>query len=291
MTIERIKETILTALYTHFELKDKFALKGGSALDMAYKLSGRPSMDIDLSMRDDFADPATIAELVNKVFTRAFDEKGFVVLDYSFTARPEIASDPIWGGYEIRFKILAHELDRTLSDQRARQRHAVQYGSKLQQNIIIQISKHEYYHSTVIVINTIPTQVYTPQMVCIEKLRALCQQMNEYTLNTTRHPRARDFYDIVLLQEHYTMNVTDTDFVRDVIASFASKKVPLSLLPHLEQYREYHRRDFTAVLQTIPSGSKEIRSYDVFFDRVLALVGLLLASPLMKEALQNEGDY
>jgi hypothetical protein len=33
-------------------------------------------------------------------------------------------------------------------------------------------------------------------MIVVEKLRAICQQMNEYSHRRYSTPRARDFYDI-----------------------------------------------------------------------------------------------
>ena len=51
--------------------------------------------------------------------------------------------------------------------------------------------------------------VYSPTMIAIEKLRAICQQMPEYALQRRPSARARDFYDIY--RERYVKSICYTD--------------------------------------------------------------------------------
>jgi Nucleotidyl transferase AbiEii toxin, Type IV TA system len=139
----------------------------------------------------------------------------------------------------------------------------------------IQISKFEYCdaktkrtfeHSTI--------YVYTPAMIALEKLRALCQQMPEYTPIRHKRPRARDFYDIYCILTEGTVNLgTSANLVlaRNI---FAAKQVPLSFISSLADHREFHRQDWPAVEDSV-SGALE--GFDFYFDFVLDKVGRLEA--------------
>ena len=86
--------------------------------------------------------------------------------------------------------------------------------------------------------------VYTPAMIALEKVRALCQQMEEYThTGRTRHPRARDFYDIhtVVTKTDFRFGAPETVGLAKEI--FAKKEVPLFLLGKIKDQREFHRSD------------------------------------------------
>jgi len=51
--LEEIKRLVIIAMFSDDDLMDRFVLKGGNALDLAYKVSTRASMDVDLSMESD----------------------------------------------------------------------------------------------------------------------------------------------------------------------------------------------------------------------------------------------
>lgn len=111
--------------------------------------------------------------------------------------------------------------------------------------------------------------VYTPLMMILEKLRAICQQMPEYKLASSQHARARDFYDIHLLA---TQPGTSFDRSPETLSLarhiFEAKKVPLNLLGRIVGQREFHRPDWSAVRA---SATGEIQEFDVYFDFVLGL--------------------
>lgn len=52
--IEQAKRLTLIALFSDDELVDRFVLKGGNALNLAYGLNIRASVDLDLSMASGF---------------------------------------------------------------------------------------------------------------------------------------------------------------------------------------------------------------------------------------------
>ncbi len=52
--LERIKRLVVIAMFSDDQLMEYLVLKGGNAVDLVYKLSSRASMDIDLSMSEDF---------------------------------------------------------------------------------------------------------------------------------------------------------------------------------------------------------------------------------------------
>jgi len=119
--------------------------------------------------------------------------------------------------------------------------------------------------------------VYTPEMIVCEKLRAICQQMPEYAKIVTspsRSARARDFFDICTLVEHFALDLTsgsNQDLLRRM---FEAKRVPLDLLHNMSDHREYHRSDFAAVEATVKPGIR-LREFDYYFDYVVTLVRAL----------------
>jgi len=55
---------------------------------------------------------------------------------------------------------------------------------------------------------------------------------------------------------------------------FKIKKVHLSIMGQLENYREFHRDSFTAVIDTVFK-SDQLKDYDFYFDYVLDKVELI----------------
>lgn len=73
--------------------------------------------------------------------------------------------------------------------------------------------------------------VYTPGMIALEKVRAICQQMEEYTPTArTRRPRARDFYDIHTIVTRAGFRFGAPGALDLAAMIFGAKEVPLSLL-------------------------------------------------------------
>jgi hypothetical protein len=106
--------------------------------------------------------------------------------------------------------------------------------------------------------------VYTPPMIVAEKIRAICQQMPEYspivgrTHDTSR--RARDFLDIHTICVHpkarIDVDFKSADFHALVRHVFAAKRVPLKLIGKISETRDFHEPDFVSVLDTIKEDTK-----------------------------------
>jgi hypothetical protein len=138
----------------------------------------------------------------------------------------------------------------------------------------VDLSKYEYTAPKVSTeLDHYTIYVYTPEMIYAEKLRAICQQMPEYS--PMRHPgspRARDFYDIHLLTTTAGVDLSkDIDLLLHV---FAAKDVPLNLLARVGDYREFHRPDWPAV---VASAGQPLEEFDFYFDFVLGEVAKLEA--------------
>ena len=132
----------------------------------------------------------------------------------------------------------------------------------------VQISKNEYTDGKQeFELDDYRIYVYSLEMLLLEKLRALCQQMKEYEFSSHPTARARDFYDI-----HLVLTRTGTDLSTEENADllrqiFAAKKVPVRLLELLPRYRDFHRQDWAAVVNTVPD---DLPDYNFHFDRVMS---------------------
>ena len=116
---------------------------------------------------------------------------------------------------------------------------------------------------------------YPPIMIICEKLRAICQKMKEYRNNPEDIdlPRARDFWDIYLVQE----NLQKVDFKlqenREILKHvFDAKDVDMNLLLKLEEKRHIHENDFRNVQLTDTANKKYPTHFDFYFEYVLGLI-------------------
>jgi len=107
-------------------------------------------------------------------------------------------------------------------------------------------------------------------MFVCEKLRAICQQMDEYRERVKKHRalRARDFVDIYVASDFFRVDFTSGDFHALLRKTFAAKYVPLALLGNLRSVREVHREDFESVRATVKPDF-QLQEYDFYFDFVL----------------------
>jgi hypothetical protein len=132
----------------------------------------------------------------------------------------------------------------------------------------IDLSKYEYIRGKIPVeIDHYTVYVYTPAMIVLEKLRAICQQMPEYRARRNSSPRARDFFDIHLVISNTGMALSareNLDLARHI---FAAKEVPLELIPRIASQREFHRPDWESVKAFI---AEAVEEFDYYFDFVVA---------------------
>jgi hypothetical protein len=278
--LEEIKKLVVIAMFSDNELMDRLVLKGGNALDLIHRISTRASIDVDFSMEDDF--PAGQREgfrgRMQRALKETFREAQYEVFDVKMEERPEGLTPDMadfWGGYAVEFKLIEkskyEQFSASMEDLR---RNAIPLGQG--QKFLIDISRFEYTAGKEMQkLDGYRVFVYSAEMMVCEKLRAICQQMPQYGPVVKRKrpgsARARDFLDIHTLVTQRGLDLA-SEKIRQLLAQvFAAKRVPLSLLAHIQDYRELHRTDFPAVMATIKPGAK-VREFDFYFDFVLSLV-------------------
>ncbi len=181
-------------------LFEKLVLKGGNAISLVYRYGARSSLDVDFSIEGEFDDTEDAAKRISRALTDRFDAAGYVVFDCTFGQRPltSLAVNPKWGGYRIQFKIIERDKHgRFEGDLEVIRRNATVIGPLQQRIFTIDISKWEFCGGkTETQFDEFTIYVYSPAMLALEKLRAICQQMPEYPIRIAKTARARDFYDI-----------------------------------------------------------------------------------------------
>ncbi|NKQ22775.1 nucleotidyl transferase AbiEii/AbiGii toxin family protein [Brevibacillus laterosporus] len=277
--LERIRKLTIISLFSDDDLMDILVLKGGNALEIAHKLHSRASTDIDVSMKMDFGDAnLNIEEVTDKLTGALYDtfaEAGYLVFDVRLVQKPRNLAKgqiPQWGGYKASFKIISKN-DQEASNPNLevrRNRSLVLNGDK--RSIDIDISKYEYcegYEEHDLEGYTI--KVYSLKMIVLEKLRAICQQMDEYAIRTKKSPRSRDFYDIYVICESDSsnqINFKDRE-TRDMLRNFFEiKKVPLELLNKVAETKDFHKEDFHTVKDSVKA-NVVVEEFEFYFDYVL----------------------
>jgi predicted nucleotidyltransferase component of viral defense system len=184
--LRHIKTIALTAMASDDRLMEELVLKGGNALDLAYGVSTRASVDLDFSMGEDFESIELLTARIERCLVDTFRDEGLAAFDIVLSQRPPSISDDLkdfWGGYKVEFKVLSLDEygDHSGSLEELR-RHAKVVGEDNSKKFKIDISKNEYRGSTrFIEVSGLQVSVYTPEMIVCEKLRAICQQMPEYS--------------------------------------------------------------------------------------------------------------
>jgi Nucleotidyl transferase AbiEii toxin, Type IV TA system len=273
-----IRSLAITAIFSDPLFFEKVVLKGGNALAIGLGISSRSSLDLDFSISSDFTDVDDAQERLRKALVQKFDSEGFVVFDYNFFSRPVTPrpNDEFWGGYQAEFKVATQETFDSYSRLEDLRLRALTTGPGQLKKFTIDLSKYEYTEGKVTQDFDHQTiYVYTPRMIAIEKLRAICQQMPAYDRNKTHSPRARDFYDIHLVVTRANVSLTSADSFFLAKNIFAAKEVSLSLLLSIKDFREFHRPDWDSVRV---STNEDLLDFDYYFDFVCEQVLLLKAN-------------
>lgn len=282
-----IKKMVVIAIFSDDYFMNVFVLKGGNAIDLAYKISSRASIDIDVSMESDFnIDFEEVKEKLEKNITATLAEKKYIVFDFNLIKQPRNQSsdkDAFWGGYKVDFKIIKEDKFKELGKKNidSLRRNAKVIGDHQEKKFTIDISKFEYCKSKKEYnLDNYTIYIYTPLMIIYEKLRAICQQMEEYSkiVSTNQKPRAKDFFDIYIIFEPLiTLNdFTNKNNFKMLEEIFEIKKVPLDFLLLVKNYREFHRDSFNTVKDSVYKSFK-LESYDFYFDYVLEKIKILEA--------------
>lgn len=272
----RIRTLAVVAMFSDEVLRSRLVLKGGNLMDLVYDISARSSVDVDFSIDGDFPDQVDLQSRIESALDSTFSGEGYVVFDVRFREVPAFLLDELksfWGGYQIDFKLISKErfdeLDGAIDELR---KYAPRVGKGDSPKFEIDLSKHEFCGAKEeyqLEESTIYGQ--SPAMFVCEKLRAICQQMEEYTQTVRKHRafRARDFLDIYIAADYFPIDFGSSDFHDTLEKTFAAKRVPLRLLGDMESVREIHRENFETVRATVKP-EFPLREYDFYFNYVLA---------------------
>lgn len=265
-------------MFSDDDLMDMLVLKGGNALDIVHNVALRASKDIDFSMENEFSqeDKPIIEEKIKRVLKETFSSEGFEVFDINLEEKPVRISPEMakfWGGYQVKFKIIeSKKFTKLRKDREALRRNATVTGPKNKRTFTIDISKFEFcdpkkeYN-----LEGYTIYVYTPEMIVLEKIRAICQQMPEYgefVANPSQSARARDFFDIYTIFENFRIDLKSKENVEILKNIFSAKRVPLYLIGKIDEYREFHRPDFSSLKDTVKTAAA-LKNFDFYFDYVL----------------------
>ncbi len=282
LSLEQIKRVAVTAMFADDELFDNLVLKGGNALNLIHQLGSRASLDLDFSMQHDF--PESQEEFCQRVclaLNKTFIQNGYAVFDVKMEIKPKaITLDmaDFWGGYAVEFKLIPlalYEVHKADIVKLRKQAVSIGQGKKF----LIDVSRFEYtVGKQEAYLDGYRIYVYSPQMIVCEKLRAICQQMPEYgpVIKRARpgSARARDFLDIHVLMTKLCIDLELEENLRILSGMFQVKRVPISFLGKIAEFREFHRADFPSVLATVDAASK-LEEFDYYFDFVLEQVAKL----------------
>ena len=87
--LRKIKKIAIVAIFSDDELMERLVLKGGNLLDVVYEISGRASVDVDLSMDGEFDDLEGLRKKVSHALETTFLEHGYVVFDFNLCIVPQ----------------------------------------------------------------------------------------------------------------------------------------------------------------------------------------------------------
>ena len=180
--LEKIKKLTLRALVGDEILMKGLVLKGGNALQMAYDITSRGSIDIDFSISNDFSesDKLHIHVRLEILLNIVFEKEGLKVFDVNFFEKPKANKVKEWKGYCIEFKTIELNKFNSMSLEQSRIT-AIAVNPNNSTKFTVDISSYEYTDGKKLKeIDGAVMYVYTPEMILFEKIRALCQTIPEY---------------------------------------------------------------------------------------------------------------
>lgn len=234
---------------------------------------------VDFSMERDFTDKEKerIKKQIGGLLDDEFIKIGLVAFDVQFYDRPNVISEKVksfWGGYQLEFKIIEKDkFDSYKSDLESLRRNAMPIHQDHSPKFTVDISKYEYVaDKRAKDLEGTTVFVYSPEMLAIEKLRALCQQVPKYKdiiISMTPRSRARDFYDIYNLTQSFSIDYTKQENIDLTRHIFDAKRVPIDFYNLLEEQRDFHRGSWDSVLATVDQ-KEDLKEFDFYFDFVLS---------------------
>lgn len=281
--LQTFKREVILAIFADNTLMQRLVLKGGNLLDIVYGISTRPSRDIDFSICGEIEDLERFRTTIESALVRWFRPKGHVVFDVKLREEPQTLTEEFrefWGGYKVDFKIVDAKTYQDLAGDESRLRAAAMtVVDRDGKRFPIEISKHEYVEEKVEeLVDDLTVYAYSPQMLVAEKLRAICQQMLEYSRLLKKHntPRGRDFLDIHTVSEYFSVDFAAPQFHHTVQKVFEAKRVELRLLGKIgdEGTETFHRTDFVSIAPTIRPGF-QLQSFAFYYHYVVEKCRLL----------------
>lgn len=270
MNPDQLRKIVITAIFSDDFLLDTLVLKGGNALSLIWQIGKRTSVDLDFSIEEDFPDLKDAERRLIQSVASKLSTFGFYTFDGSLTPKPKTPHNSRWGGYVLEFKIIDTEYAQKLNyDVNQLRKQSLRFGNKKKPGRCkIDISKFEHTQGkTAVELDGCTCFVYTLPMIFAEKLRAICQQMEDYPHVQKPRSRSRDFYDIWAILDARRLQ-PDTEEILTLISEiFASKDVPLSLLGKIHTVYDFHVQDWSEVQNDIAEPTHEFRYY---FDFVVA---------------------
>lgn len=280
MDLYDIRRLVIIAMFSDDALMEQLVLKGGNALALVYKFGGRASLDVDLSIDGDFENFEETRARIFQSLRRRFEAVGYVLVDEKFEPRPlteGLHRNKKWGGYIVEFKLIQEARYRELQgDMDAIRRNALVTGPLERRIFRIEFSKYEFCEGKVeAALDDYTIYVYSPEMIAIEKLRAICQQMPEYLQRNKKTARARDFYDIYVLITKAGVDLSSPESMELVRNIFAAKDVPLELIERIGDSKELHEPDWPSVEASVTGRLEGFEHYFKFVvEKALALNAL-----------------
>lgn len=274
--LEQIKKLAVISVFSDDTLMETLVLKGGNALDIVYQISTRASIDLDFSIESELNPIDEFATKLNKSLEKIFGENGYVVFDIVLAKKPKHDNPDkpkFWGGYQVEFKVIDKDnyakLQANIDSLR---RNAIVVGPNQKKKFKIDISNWEYCRNKQsFELEGYTIYAYSPEMIVLEKIRAICQQMPEYTQTIGKSyqtARARDFVDIHSVLNNFTIDLTSPENIKLLRRIFNQKRVHLNLIKNINNYREYHRTDFFGIQDTVKPQEK-LKDFDFYFDYVV----------------------
>lgn len=274
ITLSDIRRHIIIALFSDDDLLDQLVLKGGNALEVVHHVEERATLDMDFSIPSDFADEKVASHKIERSLKREFSKLGVEVFDFSMQRKPSIDAEgqpAWWGGYLVNFKLVDRDIhEKHRDDLDAIRRYSLVVGPQQKRVYKIDISKHEFCDAKEQQeLDDYTIFVYSLEMIIVEKLRAICQQMESYPHVRNKRPRPRDFFDIYHVMHRKNIDLTSASNVQLIHNIFEAKHVPLDLLWDINETADFHTTDWDSVALSIPGKHEPFSHY---FDYVVDLI-------------------
>lgn len=280
MDYKQIRKLAIQSIYLNDDLSDILVLKGGNALSIL-ELTRRESYDLDFSLYECSFTADELKTIFEDAITSYFEELDYKVINFKFKEKPKKEIAPMtfkWGGYAIEFKFLPidkyNTISKTVQEATIKKAHAQEYANMTGTNdpVLIELSRNEYCKGySEKAFEDITLKIYSPWMIIFEKLRAICQQMEDYTQRVKKASRARDFFDIYTVNKAYVLERTADEDMEDLKELFKNifeiKEVDINLLEKLDDYKSFHEQSFQKVIDSVLEDErKHLQSFDFYFD-------------------------